>query len=67
MGQLPEHLLAARILVFEDQVMHAPELAMVGWQTQPFRRRPLRLDVFLAAGSFERQTATVFRTSSEAL
>src|ERR1700693_4498584 len=28
MRQFPEHLLAKRILVLEDQVMHVPELAM---------------------------------------
>src|SRR6202795_5307745 len=28
MRQVPEHLLAKRILVLEDQVMHVPELAM---------------------------------------
>src|ERR1700704_941488 len=27
MRQFPEHLLAKRVLVFEDQVMHVPELA----------------------------------------
>src|SRR5260370_41823260 len=36
MGQLPEHLLAERILVLEDQVMHVPELAMVGGKLSRF-------------------------------
>src|ERR1700682_4512749 len=36
MGQLPEHLLAERILVFEDQVMHVPELVMVGGKLSRF-------------------------------
>src|SRR5260370_41302766 len=36
MGQLPEHLLAERILVLEDQVMHVPELAMLGGKLSRF-------------------------------
>src|SRR5216684_3082414 len=36
MGQLPEHWLAERILVLEDQVMHVPELAMVGGKLSRF-------------------------------